>query len=389
MVPDNNTFGDPYHGLRRDVSSCQTAEEVLCESGLEEPIRYEPVYIHTEGDGEITPCVFEEFEGFKRPVRGDNNIPAIVQSTYTGLGDDKILGALQLFVDQFGAEWKSVSVTQQTAHVIAELSLPQGSFSVERHNGMDDKFECSIMSLWGHHGLKGWMGGFLERRLFCFNQLAGLVAGENWFKFRHTKNIELKIPTAQKVIAQAMEHFQAKQRGLQTLANAQLNQHGFVEFCAQLITGEDNPTEAMKLVTSKDEGRSKARMEHKFDVLANLYLNGKGNFGHDCLDALNAVTEWCDWGRGAKADEDALVLEATARRIGGQSTPTQRSELVDDLLGADGQEERAGVVDELVLTDQEHNRLEKRFHSNLSGSGAELKHRAWELLTSRAQAVAA
>ena len=367
MVPDNYRVGDPYHGLRQDVSDCQHFTEVLEKTGLSTPVEYDPIFFQ-DTDG-----VYKQLEGFKHPRRGDERIPAVLQDSYTHLGDDTILESLQLFVDQ-GAKWGSVLVTQQTAHVIAELLLPSEQFAIERFNGETDRFDATILSLWSHNGLKSWVGVFNSVRAWCMNQFMAMLRearqrDEGWFKFRHTKNIGMKVPTAQRIMAEAIGAFGGQQQSMQLLANTNMDKVGFVDFCAQLLTGKNDPREAHKEIAELKEGRSRSMMEHKFDVLSHLYLNGKGNFGHDCLDAFNAVTEWCDHARGSRADEDQLVVESLARR---------RDNVVPMRPQTD-----------IVLTTAEQNKLEKRLNANLYGTGADLKARAFRLLTERAQALAA
>jgi hypothetical protein len=140
---------------------------------------------------------------------------------------------------------------------------------------------------------------------------------------------------------------------------------GFTEFCARLLTGKNDRDAALKAV-DETQGRSRSMLEHKFEVLATLFMKGAGNTGHDALDVLNAVTEWVDHARGSREDEDELLTRAIARR-----TAVQR-DIEDAVIVVDSVPE--------VLATADRRRVERRMQSSMLGSGRDLKNRARDLL---------
>lgn len=341
----------PYHGTAIDVADCQTADEVLEATKLPARISSVPATA-TLRDGRTV-----ELKRFKVPVREDTGEPldAIVGKGFTFTQNEWGLRAMQPLVDSKLLQWDKVSVFGDGELIVATLRARSSDFELLRSMGAD-AFEASVITAWAHDGSRQWIGGGLLKRLWCLNaMLSAYREGRRkgtWFGFRHTRNVHDKIGDARRIVHKAITGFGQEKQLLQGLANQPMDRKAMLDFGMQLITGKNKVDDAYAVLTNeKTTDRVRANLERRVAILVDRFYNGKGNHGHDALDALNAVTEWVDWGYGSKAAEDALQL---------------------------GENEQRGILVELSPAKQQ-----ERLKSSLFGTGAELKERARELLAAR------
>lgn len=181
----------------------------------------------------------------------------------------------------------------------------------------DDAIEKMVLLYTTHDGSGALTMQIVATRVVCANTLSiALKGATNKIAIRHTKNYQAKVNEAARALSLCEAYYSDLQGLIDLLESKPMNQGEMVKFTETLI-----PSREDKIPTRTLNVRAK---------LVDLFDHGKGNRGRTRFDALNSVTEFVDHHR-------------TTRDTG------------------DG-------------------KAENRFESAIFGSGAQLKHRAVDLL---------
>jgi hypothetical protein len=134
-------------------------------------------------------------------------------------------------------------------------------------------------------------------RVVCANT-ASFALGEKGeavheVSVRHSGDMGAKLEEVARLMKLAAESFESQAQIAQALARAPMTQNDAAAFFAQMLTGEDDVTEAAKKFKYA-EGRVASRYGHQNAVLMDLFNAGKGNVGETRWDAINAITEYVD-----------------------------------------------------------------------------------------------
>ena len=350
----------PFDGVIRDVSNARNVAEVIDlvpEFGAE--VSTIPVYAAngTTMERYKTPVV----DGV--PLGGSQG--AIIGADF-GLTQRRTnLEALQKLVDH-GAQWRSVGLTKYGLRMIAEVALPEATFGITRHNGRVDEIEprCTILDALNMELSR--TSALMMFQIWCMNQWPSLVHSGNLMKQRHSRLIGDRLDKAQTFLAERVQEVQQERSIIQRLEDTPLDSKAFVTFVSQLLTGEDDSQKALKAVNDMEAGSAKTILLRKVDTIATLFHHGTGNCGRTAFDALSAVTEWRT--KGGSVNEDAELLARVKARQLGDSIGHEVSDAI--------------ATSQVVLTDSERRRTERRLQSNLDGTSAKLVQRAARLLTS-------
>lgn len=384
----------PFGGVLHDVSSCSTPAEIIdIEPRLGVEVDYEPVYTENPQTGEV-----QSLGDYKVPVNSATREPlgtgVVVGVGQTPFQNSTRFEILQNFVD-LGCTYKSAGVAKGGLRTLVEIELPDGHFSIARSNGEEDEYRARISNIGGNDGGQAEVWAELLHRLWCMNQIPGLVEDGKLMQFRHTLNINTKRGTIERMIAQAITGAGQQKHTLESFASRNLSPSEFDAFVVKLITGEDDMTKAGTIWNADMDkgGKAASRKNFYYDTLSTLYRQGQGNGGRDALDAFNAVTEYCDWCHGqAQGDADAHIARIVHGEIIPQRddtpnrTPRVRPSLrlvVGGESEGDDTVEQVPVVESIpvVPTNDERSRVERRLQSNLNGQALRMKQRAYGLLT--------
>lgn len=187
----------------------------------------------------------------------------------------------------------------------------------------DDVMDKNVLLVTSHDGSSALSMQIVSTRVVCQNTLsAALANATNQIKIRHTKNYETKKDTAMQALKLCNAYFNNLQGVINELANQSMNNEQMVKFVETLVPNPKGATDADEMT----------RTVNVRNEIVNLFDRGTGNLGIARIDALNAVTEYVDHNR------------ATRVKAGGSKD-------------------------------------ENRFASAMFTSGAELKNRAFQLLT--------
>lgn len=183
----------------------------------------------------------------------------------------------------------------------------------------NDTIKKNVLLSTTHDGSGALQMQIVSTRVVCQNTLSVALAGAtNQIKIRHSKNYATKKEDAMLALKLCNAYFSDLQAVINELDKQAFNKGEMVNF-------------AEKLLPSTKEEES-TRTNNNRQEIVDLFSRGKGNLGVSRWDAMNAVSEFCDHNRG------------TRTKAGG-------------------------------------NPEETRFNSSMFGSGANLKNKAFALLT--------
>lgn len=198
------------------------------------------------------------------------------------------------------------------------LAQLAGEVAVTRRNGDRDVSAPFILGYSSHDGSSCITYRLTSVRVVCWNTLSAAMGGRApEYKVRHTASAADRMVEAAEVLGLSHVALRTEREALQALADRPMSGEEWALFCAQVLTGEDDPAKAAEVV-SKSEGRSKAQYIRKGDELSRLFFAGAGNRGDCAFDALNAVTEYVDHAHGRATDWhgwDAAALDKAGESI--------------------------------------------------------------------------
>lgn len=364
---------NPYEGVSIDVTNCADATEVASQTGLDRVIGFRPV--SAEGN------VLERYKAVWDDTH-DTPLGAIVGEGFTPVQDIEALRLGESLVERGLGTFKDVQVVDGGLTMYLNMELPGLTFEIPESPQIGDIYEARLRIGNGHGGTKHFEGTLELYRLWCSNG-CGAWNKHSGFRFRHSTNVNTRHGTAERILLESAAEFTKAKESLTRFALTPMNQRTFTQFAAQLITGKNDPDEALREI-AEGEGRKQTVRENRYEILATLFHQGRGNHGRTALDAYNAVTEWNTWARGNKGDEDALLVRTT--HGSGAQTPESDREAFENVFSATAEVQ---AVTAEVLTADETRRVEQRLRSNINGQGAKIEQRAFRLLDEMALAHAA
>ena len=167
-----------------------TAEEMLKASGLDWEVSTHPIY---SGIGEL-----KEVPDFKTVIRQDTReVLGIRGNKYTPFQNKDAFQILDPFIGLNQACWHTAGVLGKGERIWIQAKLP-GHIEVTKNDIINSYFLLTN----SHNGASGIKLLFSPQRVVCQNTLQmALIGGESLImNIRHTKNHEIKIKQAMKVL---------------------------------------------------------------------------------------------------------------------------------------------------------------------------------------------
>lgn len=255
---------------------------------------------------------------YHKVIRTDKNkLLSIVGSRYVPIQNEDSFNFFDEVVGSGQAVYDTAGSLNEGKKVWIMAKLKGQLFIDSRPN---DKIDKNVLLVTSHDGSSSLSMQIVGTRVVCANTLSvALGEATNKINIRHTKNYQDKKDTAMRALKLCNAYFADLQGVLNVLNSQEMSLDGMNSFAEKLV-----PMPATKTEDS-------TRTLNIRNEIVTLFSRGKGNLGKTRWDALNAVTEYVDHTR---------------------STRTK------------GQEENEG-----------------RFTSSMLGSGANLKDKAFQLLT--------
>ncbi len=199
------------------------------------------------------------------------------------------------------AEYIRAGCTKEGQKIFIEAKLTGDNIRIKQ----GDEIEKRIY-LWNSHGGDSFKIFFVPFRLTCQNQLTGMFTANVYkqntnskkevtgVRIIHKGNVRNKMDEAQKIINQAIIHFEAAQAVFQYMEAKDVSETQAKTFykLLTLTKGETNGE-----VTS-------TRVHNQREEMLTLFKSGKGNRGKTLWDAYNGATEWSDHKRSLKHDTE-------------------------------------------------------------------------------------
>ncbi len=169
-----------------------TAEEMLIASGMNWKVIKQPIFNGIDSS-EVT-----EIEGYKSIVREDTQeVLSIVKNRYTPLQNKDAFAVLDPFLSETKAVWHTAGILGNGERIWVLAKLP-GNIQVTKDDIIDKYFLLTS----SHAGSSSIQLRFTPIRVVCQNtlQMALIGEGSSIMKVKHTKNQDVKIKEAIKVL---------------------------------------------------------------------------------------------------------------------------------------------------------------------------------------------
>ena len=185
-----------------------------------------------------------------------------------------------------GAVYKSATSFNGGAKVILTAEFPKPVTIVK-----GDDLMTQFVLVNGFDGKVGLHANFWVKRLVCINGLvANVPDAKNSVHLKHTKNIEIRMEDAMKVLTEGMKYFDRFIEMSKILAEKVVDGNMVDKFLEDVF-GEAKSTKARNIIEN----------------VVDRFENGMGNNGKTAWDLYNGVTEYIDHEHG----RDGTRLESS------------------------------------------------------------------------------
>lgn len=229
-----------------------------------------------------------------------------VSATYTPFANADLVRLGDLLVDSGEARWHTLLSMLGGRHVAGSLQAA-GEITVRRGGAVIDTLAPMLMLFQAHDGTHSLEAMFTTIRPECANtvQAARSGAGKGRARIRHTAsiaNVEATAERIKEILGIARESFAEQADTLNALAAIDMRRRDFVEFVAQIVTGEDDVVAAARAI-SEAKGAAKTRLENRSVELLTCIEDGiaMANQPDTAYKAVQGVAEFIDHQRGRSA----------------------------------------------------------------------------------------
>jgi len=173
--------------------------------------------------------------------------------------------------------------------------------------GGGDKVRRNVALINGHRGDISGRIISTPQRIFCTNQLAGLMrTSKDTIKIHHTGDIKFKLKLAMEALNMADQDFVNLKESWQKLMMAKTNE-GMVRNIIRV-----------SFEKSLNQDDHKTRFKNIEDKIVGLFKSGRNhsNHGKTLWDAYNGITEYLTHHRSARSTNDAYAVRMEQMAIG-------------------------------------------------------------------------
>ena len=277
----------PWHGLGIGVPENVKSAEALKLAGLDWAVELRDVFAKIPGLPEASVLIDDK----KAVVRvSDNAIFGIVGDGYAPIQNTRAFEFMDAIIGPDKAWYHTAGALKGGRHVWVLVEIP-GQITV---NGNDVSKKFILLST-SHDGTRALQAMFVSIRVVCANTLSAALQGaKNIVTVRHTKNHEVKLGEAIRILTAANKWFEAFQQDATMLSEAEFTANKMQVLSEYMFPSEE--TDPEKIPTQTITGR---------ETLVKLFSSGMGNHGKTAWDGLNACTEYADHHRSTRGQNDA------------------------------------------------------------------------------------
>jgi phage/plasmid-like protein (TIGR03299 family) len=277
----------PWHGLGVAVPQNVKSDEAMKLAGLDWTVSLKDVYAHIPGM-DVPEVLIEDKKAVVRD--SDGKIMGLVGDGYACIQNGRSFNFMDAIIGLDKAWFHTAGALKGGRHVWMLVEIP-GDIVVNRTD-VSKKF---ILLSTSHDGTRALQAMFTTVRCVCQNTVtAALANAKNAVTVRHTKNHEVKLGEAIRILQAANNWFTAFQADATMLSEAAFTEAKMKLLADYLFPSDETDPEKIPQQTLT------AR-----ETMIKLFHSGKGNKGETAWDALNGCTEYMDWFRGTRGKTDA------------------------------------------------------------------------------------
>lgn len=183
-----------------------TAAEMMAATGMDFPVSKAKIYIHPDGKEPI------EVQGKYAIVRGDTQQPlaeVAVGNVYEPISFPEMFSTVDQIVEMSNGSMKVGGAHYETAGTLYDGRTGWALVKLDRDIFIaDDAIRTYLLATTSHDGTSSLKLKLVNTRVVCCNTFAMSLSEhsrECSFAFRHTKNFQVKVEEAQKVLFQISE----------------------------------------------------------------------------------------------------------------------------------------------------------------------------------------
>lgn len=296
IVTMDRPYGEAM-GFGRQIGGATDAEGILEATGTDFVVRKTPAYTK---DGREIPGTFAVETDGRRVFQGtvgsrhepfqNRETAGFCEALCRAVSGDLVMEA--------GGFLKDGAIVWYQGRIAQDLTVRQTPAG-------PDRVQPFIWVLNAHVGESALIAQFSANRLFCNNQVYGLVkqarGAHAWQReaalgkavsriaIRHSRNMRERVREAETVIHAALGFFEQSVAEMRELESRAMSADEARAFAEKLIGDtEESIAEAERTLTERQRNSRIARR----DRLVHLFSEGLGNFGRTRLDMQNAVEEF-------------------------------------------------------------------------------------------------
>lgn len=298
------------------VEGMLTADAVLTATGLHLPIRKYPVSIDTSTDRNGSQMVVTPkwwMTGYQLP--GEDLVTfAPVSDKYEVVQPVEALSAFDEIALAGDAPYVAGFNLPEKCMMGVVLKMPQEV--VIDPEGANDRIPLYILGINSFDGSTGLKGIPIGERLFCTNQIPGLMrnARDNGFSFKHTRNVKGRAAEARANLAKTYEYFKFLQVVGDELYKQKVTDKEFERIISQLepwaVKDDMGDLQKARAKDRQTEALNAWRAPHNENITGTKW------------GVLNVVTEYAQWGRVVQGSPRTGSTPERQRAIGTMVHPT-------------------------------------------------------------------
>jgi phage/plasmid-like protein (TIGR03299 family) len=306
-----HTIGAALTGTGNGQSSdhVMTAAEVLTATGMD--MRIEKFEVALAHNGQALPKIF--VTGYDDEATGESVTFGAVSDRYEVVQPAEALSFFdQVVADIEGAAYSAAWNMREKSMMGVTITLPDEV--VVDPKGANDRTSMHMLGINSLDGSTGLGGAMVGTRWFCMNQLTTSLRGTaRRFSFRHTKNVRDRAAEAARAMEVAHEYTAALDKMANALYALPMGDDAFEKFLNRIpVFHIDKDASALvktRTATRRAEVIEMAREPHNANIAGTRW------------GALNAVSEWAEWGRSVKGSARTGTDPERQRAIGTMVSP--------------------------------------------------------------------
>lgn len=279
-----------------DVTECTTVKEVLNKASLNFKVDVGPVALNLNTETVNVP-------GYYSTYRTDTNEPlGVVKGRYTPVQNIDMFDFLDECAKDKVIEFDTAGCLDRGNKCFIAARVPQLTIV-----GADDAVENYIVLFNSHDGTSGFKIMYTPVRMVCFNKLNSAIRNsEEYFTFKHTKNITDKMRYAKELIRMSIQKIQDSEVIFDRMFNVKIKDSQVEELFSKIVLTEEEIKNVKETghtlkevidknymaITDAEISTRKANMLYQINEYYNIGL-GQSKIQGTVWGAYNAVSGYC------------------------------------------------------------------------------------------------